>query len=141
MRDHDDLPYVVIERHSGGGSSFFWGALVGAVAGMLLAPRSGAETQEEIRSRFRQLRDTAEGTLDSVTSRVDSMRSTIDSQADRARGAVDTGRRAARQARSELERRLARARAGHTSSDPIEPLNDDFANPALPGAGDQPGPV
>ncbi len=48
--------------------SVFLGALIGALAGatvsLLMAPRSGAETQQEIRRRSRELRDEAEKHLD-----------------------------------------------------------------------------
>ena len=122
MRDYDDLPYIVIERHSGGMGPFVWGALVGAGVALLLAPRSGAETQDEIRRNVRRIRDTAEDrvneargtvtrTRDRIVDRIDAVRSTFEEQADRARDAVDTGRRAARDARSELERRVAEAKA------------------------------
>lgn len=126
MRDHDDLPYIVIEKHSGGGmGTFLLGALLGAGAALLLAPRSGEETQDEIRDRVRRLRDAAEDrvtgvrdtvtgtvyrTRDRVQDQIDSIRDTVESRADRARQAVDAGRRAARDARSELERRVAEAR-------------------------------
>ena len=61
MRDHDDVPYIVIER--GGGSqtgTFIMGALLGAGLALLFAPKSGEETQAELKARARQLRDTAE---------------------------------------------------------------------------------
>ena len=67
MRDHDDVPYIVIERESGGGmGSFVLGALVGAGLALLLAPQSGEETQEQIRSRARELRDEAESRVRSA---------------------------------------------------------------------------
>lgn len=125
MRDHDDLPYIVIERHSGGAGPFLWGALLGAGVALLLAPRSGAETQEEIREGVRRIRDTAQGRVNeardtvtgtvtrarnSVFDRIDAVREGIEEQAERARQALDTGRRAANQARSELESRVAEAR-------------------------------
>lgn len=127
MRDYDDLPYIVIERHSGGMGAFVWGALIGAGAALLLAPRSGAETQDEIRRRVTRIRNEAEGRVngarDTVTrtrdrffDQFDSVRSTVEEQANRARDAVETGRRAARDARSELERRVADARSAASSS-------------------------
>ena len=61
MRDHHDTPYIVIQRDSGGGmGAFVLGALVGAGLALLLAPKTGEETQEEIKERARQLRDVAE---------------------------------------------------------------------------------
>jgi gas vesicle protein len=143
MRDHDDLPYIVIEKHSGGGmSTFLWGALLGAGAALLLAPRSGEATQEEIRERVRRLRDAAEDrvnevrdtvtdsysrTRDRIQDQIDSVRDTVESRADRARHALDTGRQAARDARSELERRVAEAR--ENVADTLH--DDDFGTAPL----------
>lgn len=132
MADHDDLPYIVIERRSGGASPFLWGALLGAGVALLLAPRSGEETQRELRNGVRRLRGAAEdrvsnarervtGAVDrarqTVTERVDSVRDTIEMQAERARVAVDAGRQAARDARSELERRVADAKDAFATGD------------------------
>jgi gas vesicle protein len=130
MRDHDEIPYVVIERHGSGAAPFLWGLIAGAGIALLLAPRSGAETQEEIRQRVRRVRDAAEdrvtGARDSVTGavartrdrlqdRIDGVRDAIETRTDQARDAVDTGRRAARDARSELERRVAEAKHSYSS--------------------------
>ena len=61
MRDQDDAPYVVIERDSGGGlGSFVLGALVGAGLALLFAPKSGAETQEDLKEHARRCRGAAE---------------------------------------------------------------------------------
>jgi gas vesicle protein len=125
MRDHDDLPYIVIEKHSGGGmGTFLWGALLGAGVALLLAPRSGEETQEEIRERVERLREAAEDRVnevrDTVTESVSRTRDRIQDQIDSVRDTVETAPtarargghrpRAARDARSELERRVAEAR-------------------------------
>ena len=61
MRNQDDLPYILVERDSGGSfGSFCLGALVGAGLALLFAPQSGEETQEEIRVRAQKLRAAAE---------------------------------------------------------------------------------
>jgi gas vesicle protein len=134
MRDSDELPYVVIERHSGSLAAFVWGALLGAGVALLMAPRSGAQTQEEIRQGVRRVRTAAEDRVESARSTVNRTRSRIedqlgnvreqlgtvkeriDSRADRAREALDNGRRVARDARAELERRMADMRDGHHST-------------------------
>ena len=47
MRNQEDLPYILVERDSGGSfGSFCLGALVGAGLALLFAPQSGEETQE-----------------------------------------------------------------------------------------------
>ena len=131
MRERDEVPYIVIERRSGGVTPFVWGALLGAGVALLLAPRSGEETQEEIRrtamrlrtgveDRVTTARDSVTGavtrTRDRVQGRVDGVRDAIETRAERARTALDSGRRVARDARSELERRVADARHTYQSA-------------------------
>jgi gas vesicle protein len=145
MRDHDDLPYIVIERRSGGVTPFVWGALLGAGVALLLAPRSGQETQDEIRrsatrlrtgveDRVTHARDSVTGavtrTRDLVTERVESVREAVESRAEQARNALDTGRRTARDARTELERRVAEAKQTYQSA------ADRMRGPTRPPAGD-----
>ena len=61
MRNQEDLPYILVERDSGGSfGSFCLGALVGAGLALLFAPQSGEETQDEIRVRAQKLRAAAE---------------------------------------------------------------------------------
>lgn len=125
MADYDDLPYIVIERHSAGFSPFLWGALLGAGVALLLTPRTGPETQEEIRRGVLRLRDTAEGRVNEtrdvvngavarargrVQDRIDTVRDVVETRAAQARHAYEAGRRAASEARSELERRIADAK-------------------------------
>ena len=150
MRDYDDLPYIVIERHSGGTSAFFWGALLGAGAALLLAPRSGAETQDEIRRSVQRLRDTAEGRADEVRGsvtrtrnrfidQIDTVRSTFEDRAERARDAIETGRRTALSAREELERRVEAARSGVAPSPAIEDTPPDVDVVVTDVAVEEPG--
>lgn len=128
MGEYDDYPHIVIERERGGTGPFVWGALLGAAVALLLAPRTGAETQAEIRDRARRLREAAEGrvndardtvtgaverTRSEVTGRIHSVRGVIETRADQARQAVEVGRRAARDARAELERRVSDAKAAY----------------------------
>ena len=142
MADHDHVPYIVIERHSGGASPFLWGLLLGAGAALLLAPRSGEETQAEIRDRARRLRDAAEDRVDSVRGtvndrvsrtreqvrdRFDSVRDAVDSRAHQAREVVDSGRRMAGNAGTELRRRA-------------EQLGDDLQERSSDSASSAPAP-
>ena len=67
MRDHDDVRTIVIERESGGGvGSFLLGAIVGAGIALLFAPKSGEETQEELKQHAGRLRVLAEETPPTV---------------------------------------------------------------------------
>ena len=130
MREYDDLPYIVIERRSGGVTPFFWGALLGVGAALLFAPRTGEETQEEIRLGVRRIRSAAEDRVhdvrDSVTGavtrtrgriqdQIDTVRESVEVRAERARQAIEAGRRAALEARDELERRVEHAKESYSA--------------------------
>jgi gas vesicle protein len=110
MPDYDDLPYLVVERRSGAFGAFLFGALAGAAAALLLAPRSGRETREEIQQGARRLRDAAEETArqvrDSVNQTLEEVRDEVGGRFDAARDAVEAGRQAARDSRSAMESRL-----------------------------------
>ncbi|UCC73755.1 MAG: YtxH domain-containing protein [Gemmatimonadota bacterium] len=129
MRDYDEdgVPYVVIERTGSGLIPFVWGALVGAAAALLLAPKSGAETQQELKERARRLRDRAEekaGELQDtlqdafsqgrrqVEEKYDAAKGKVAEGRERAQQALDAGKKAARAARGELEDRLTESRGG-----------------------------
>jgi gas vesicle protein len=103
MRDHDDLPYIVIERRGEGGA-FVLGVLVGFGAALLLAPRSGQETRQSFLGA-------AHGVRQALGGRVDGVRGAVDARREQARAAVATGRGAARDARADLLRRVEEAKA------------------------------
>jgi gas vesicle protein len=113
---HDDLPYIVIERRSGGIGGFLFGALCGAGLALLFAPRSGRETRDEIRTGALRLRDRAEEAArqvqDAVTGTLDDVREEVNDRIDAAREAFEAGRQAARETREQMEQRLQQARAG-----------------------------
>ena len=128
MRNYDDdgVPYVVIERSGSGLVPFVWGALIGAAAALLLAPKSGAETQQELKEKARKLRERAEekagelqGTLQEVINQgrkhveehYDTAKKAVEGGRERAQKAVDAGREAARAARTEYDERIAEIRA------------------------------
>src|SRR5437899_1059144 len=50
-QDHDEQPYIVIEKHSGGVGNLLLGVLIGAGVALLFAPRSGEETRSDISRR------------------------------------------------------------------------------------------
>jgi hypothetical protein len=107
MREDVGQPRIVIEERGGGSGSFLLGVLVGAGAALLLAPRSGRETQREIRGF--------------VTGRVDAVRGALDTRVEQVRTAVDEGRSAAAQARAELQRRVEEAKASYRGGQRPEP--------------------
>ena len=118
MRDQDDVPYIVIER--GGGSqtgSFIMGALLGAGLALLFAPKSGEDTQAELKERARQLRDTAEDKVrvaqKQLEERLDQARTGVSEGMDSVKEAVSAGRQAAVDARGELEHKLEKSKAAY----------------------------
>jgi len=118
MRDHDDVPYIVIEREGGGGlGSFILGALVGAGLALLFAPQAGEETQEEIKARARKLRDVAQDRVRDaqqvVENRLSAARENVQHRVESVRDAVDAGRKAALDARDDLEKKLERSKAAY----------------------------
>jgi gas vesicle protein len=129
MRSHDedDELEIVIEERGGGLRTFILGAVVGAGVALLLAPRSGRETQREVARALGGLRDRGAGgsassvtgwvgsTRGRVTGRLDDVRQAVDDGLGKVRGAVEEGRMAARQARVELRRRVDEARETYRS--------------------------
>lgn len=118
MRDQDEGPYVVIERHSGGGAgAFILGALVGAGVALLLAPRSGEETQQDLKDRALKLKSAAEARMreaqKQLEERLDTAREGVHAKVDGMKEAVEAGRRAAVEARDDLERKLERSKAAY----------------------------
>ena len=130
MRHQDDEPYIVIEKHSGGVGDFLLGALIGAGVALLFAPRSGRETRADIGRRARaaqdRVRDVATDVTDQVVDTFETARSRIEEQIESARSAIvnkkeqvsramEAGREAAQQARTDLERRLAETKAAYNA--------------------------
>ena len=118
MRDRDEVPYIVIERDSGGGvGSFVLGALVGAGLALLFAPKSGEETQEELREQARKLRSAAEERVKEaqrqLEDRLDDAREGARSRYEDVCEALDTGRAAAVDARGDLQEKLERSKAAY----------------------------
>lgn len=117
MADKDDLPYIVVERRSGGFSSFLWGALLGAGLALLYAPRSGKETRREIADGAQRLRDASEDAIrraqQTMADSVDDLKDQVNARIDSARQAMDAGREAARATRADLDRRVREAAAAH----------------------------
>jgi gas vesicle protein len=128
MSDHEEYPYVVVERRGGSAGAFLWGALLGAGVALLLAPRSGAETQDEIKATARRVRDAATGqardarekvtaavgrTRDLVDEKISHAREAVEVKTEQARQAIRAGREAALTAREELERRVDDAKVAY----------------------------
>ncbi len=117
MRNNDDVPYIVIDRDSGGIGSFLVGALVGAGLALLFAPQTGEETQEEIRERAKKLRSAAEERIkeaqQTLEVRLEGVREELHERVDQIKEAVDSGRQAAVEARGDLSDKLDRSKAAY----------------------------
>jgi gas vesicle protein len=124
----DDDRVVVIEKQSVGVTPFLIGLAIGAGAMFLLAPKSGAATRRDIRRRARRVRRAAEQAVtdvtDSVTGTFEHAKQRVEEQIESARDAIDlkkrqvnramvAGRAAAREARGELEQRIAETKAAY----------------------------
>jgi gas vesicle protein len=91
-----------------GGSSFVWflaGMGLGALAGVLYAPRSGSETRNVIRTRAEEGRDYVRGRAqeakDQASQWVDRSRDVVNQQKDQFRAAYEAGRQAYHEATNE----------------------------------------
>ena len=89
-------------------NSFLWflaGLGVGAVVGVLYAPRSGNETREALRSKADEgreyVRERARQARSQASDWVDKSRDVLSQQKDQFRAAYDAGRQAYHQATSE----------------------------------------
>ena|SRR5438477_11837030 len=86
------------------GNSFLWflaGLGIGALAGVLYAPRPGDETREAIRSRAEEgrefMRERARQARDQASGWVDRGRDTLNQQKEQFRSAYEAGRQAYRE--------------------------------------------
>ncbi|HEY0971827.1 MAG TPA: YtxH domain-containing protein, partial [Gemmatimonadales bacterium] len=127
--DYDDEePYVIIEKHSGSVGSLLMGVAIGAGLALLFAPQSGQDTRRGLergarRARVRAVRladevkgtvaDTIDQARSQVEQRIDDARHTVELRKQQVARAVEAGRAAAHQARTELERRIAEGKAAY----------------------------
>lgn len=139
MRDHDEVPTIIIERGGSGIGPFILGALVGAGLALLFAPKSGAETQEDLKEKARKLKTAAEERMRSaqkrLEERLDSARQGVQARVDDVREAMDAGRKAAVDARGELEKKLERSKAAYRAG--IEAARQAAAGGSAAAAGDE----
>ncbi len=145
-RTDTDDDRVIIERHSGSTvGALLAGMAIGAGLALLFAPQSGTETRQLIRRRAKRARrvaadyatdlrdrasdmvaetrergrDLVDGARERLEDTVDETRRTLRDKRRELSRAVEEGRAAARDAKSELERRLADAqRRGHEHTSP-----------------------
>jgi gas vesicle protein len=124
-------PYVIVERRDSGVGSFIVGLALGAGVALLLAPQSGEETRRGIARRARRAQEAAQdfvgdvsGTVadkfqevrTTVEERIEATLDAVDDKKRRVSNAFHAGRAAAREARGELEQRIAESKAAYKDS-------------------------
>lgn len=121
-------PYVIVERQSAGIGPLLIGLALGAGAALLFAPQSGEETRREIKRRARRAQEAAQGFVEDVSGtvadkfkdvratveeRIEATLDAVDDKKRRVTNAFHAGRAAARDARGELEQRIAETKAAY----------------------------
>lgn len=121
-------PYVIVERQSAGIGPLLIGLALGAGAALLFAPQSGEQTRREIKRRARRAQEAAQDFVEdmsgtvadkfnevraSVEERIDATLEAVDDRRRRVTNAYHAGRAAAREARGELEQRIAETKAAY----------------------------
>ncbi len=125
-------PYVIVERReSAGVGPFLIGLAFGAGVALLLAPQSGEETRRAVARRARRAQEVAQNFVEDVSGTVadkfQEVRATVEERIEATLDAVDdkkrrvsnafhAGRAAAREARGELEQRIAESKAAYKDS-------------------------
>ncbi|HEX2600890.1 MAG TPA: YtxH domain-containing protein [Gemmatimonadaceae bacterium] len=121
-------PYVIVERRDAGVGALLIGLALGAGAALLFAPQSGEETRRGIARRARRAQEAAvdfvgdvSGTVAdkfnevraTVEERIEATLDAVDDKKRRVTNAYHAGRAAARDARGELEQRIAETKAAY----------------------------
>jgi gas vesicle protein len=124
-------PYVIVERRELGIGPLLLGLAIGAGVALLLAPQSGEETRRSIARRARRAQDAAQDLVEDVTGtvadkfnevratvgeRIEATLEAVDDKKRRVSNAYHAGRTAAREARGELEQRIAESKAAYKDS-------------------------
>ena len=121
-------PYVIVEKREAGIGPFLIGLALGAGAALLFAPQTGEETRRGIARRARRAQEAAQDLVEDVSGtvadkfnevretvgeRIDATLEAVDDKKRRVSNAFHAGRAAAREARGELEQRIAENKAAY----------------------------
>jgi len=121
-------PYVIVEKRDAGIGPFLIGLAIGAGAALLFAPQTGEETRRGIARRARRAQEAAQDLVEDVSGtvadkfnevratvgeRIDATLEAVDDKKRRVSNAFHAGRAAAREARGELEQRIAESKAAY----------------------------
>jgi gas vesicle protein len=122
---------VIVERRDSGFGPLFLGLAIGAGAALLFAPQTGEETRRSLARRARRAQEAAQDFVEdvsgtvadkfndvraSVEERIEATLEAVDEKRQRVAGAFEAGRAAARQARGELEQRIAESKAAYKNT-------------------------
>ena len=128
---YDVAPYVIVEKREAGIGPFLLGIALGAGAALLFAPQTGEETRAGIARSARRVQQNAQGFVEdvsenvadkfrqvraSVEERIEATFDAVDDKKRRMSNAYHAGRAAAREARGELEQRIADTKAAYKDS-------------------------
>ena len=129
---NDRGPYVIVERReSAGVGPFLIGLAFGAGVALFLAPQSGEETRRAVARRARRAQEVAQDFVEDVSGtvadkfqevratveeRIEATLEAVDDKKRRVSNAFHAGRAAAREARGELEQRIAESKAAYKDS-------------------------
>ena len=102
MARDEEREVVYVEREGGSLRPILFGALLGLAAGLLFAPQSGDETRRQLKRRLRKARALAEEKMGELSDKV---------SGEFRRPAASSPEERREEVRTELERRLADARA------------------------------
>jgi gas vesicle protein len=115
--DYDPDAIIYVENRSAGFGTLLGGIAIGAAITLLFAPESGPETRRRIRSTAVRAKDAVGESMDnvvsSVTGGVDRVRESMELKKRQISRAVEAGRAAAEDARTDLENRIAETKAAY----------------------------
>jgi gas vesicle protein len=114
MAHNEEREIVYVEREGGSVKPILFGALLGLAVGLLFAPQSGEETRRVLRRRLRKARALAEEKVGELSEK-------ISGEWKRPAGREERGD----DVRSDLERRLAEARARRRVPTPADEDDDE----------------
>jgi gas vesicle protein len=126
--DYEPEPYVIIQEQESRVGLLLLGIVLGAGAALLFAPQSGEETRRGIARSARRAQGAAQDFVEDVSGtvadkfkevranveeRIEATFDAVDDKKRRVTNAFHAGRAAAREARGELEQRIADSKAAY----------------------------
>lgn len=120
MARNEEREVVYVERDGGSIRPILFGALLGLAAGLLFAPQSGDETRRQLKRRLRKARALAEEKMGELSEKVSG-----EFRRPAASDPPEPREDRRDEVRTELERRLADARARRRAPVAMDPDEDE----------------